>query len=148
MKNPTPKIIGLVALLAWAHGLLAIWPLPSRNEIVPVEMQWSMWWESLVLTAVGLFAAFLALRSIRFWWLAILLTSGVVLALNLPAMISDITRAPTFSAWFALLRDHTSASFLYFLLGVPLYHLIAVCATLVYGMVTLAARARASATVA
>jgi len=134
-KSAIPRIIGLIALFAWAHDLLGIWPLPPRGEMVPVEMQWSLWWETLVLTVVGFCAAFLAVRS------------GTVLVLNLPVMISDITRAPTFYAWFALLREHTSASFLYFLLAIPLYHLAVVCATLVYGMLTIAARAR-SATVA
>ena len=147
-RDMAPRIIGIVTFFAWAHGLLNIWPLPPRTEILPTEMQWSIWWESLIFTTLGIGAAFLALRSIKLWWLAILLTSGAVLALNLPAMISDIARAPTFHAWFAVLWDNTGANFLYFLLVVPLYHVAAVFAILVYGAVTLATRARASATVA
>lgn len=146
--STVPRTIGLIAFFAWAHYLFNVWPLPPRGDVLPLEMQWSMWWQSLALTALGLCAAFLAFRAIKLWWLAILLTSGVILLLNLPAMISDISHATSFNAWLSVLRDNTRPTFLYFLVVVPLYHVAVVCGTFVYGVLALIGRRNANITIA
>ena len=143
-----PVTIGIVALLAWAHGLLNIWPLPPRSDVLPLQMQWSLWWESLAVTLAGVTAAVLALRSVRLWWLAIFLTSGAILALSLPAVLQDIARADSVREWFGVFYENMRGSTLYLLFVVPLYHLALACGSLVYGLLSIASRVRANATVA
>ena len=140
--------IGIVALLAWAHGLLNIWPLPPRSDVLPLQIQWSLWWESLAFTLAGMTAAFLALRSVRLWWLAIFLTSGAILAFTLPAVLQDAARADSVREWFAVFYENMRGSTLYLLFVVPVYHLALTCASLVYGLLSIASRARANAKVA
>jgi hypothetical protein len=128
------RVIGIFAVFTWAHGLLNVWPLPPTSDLLPVGVQWSIWRESMGFTALGLLAGFLAFRSIRFWWLAILLTSGAVLSLTLDAMIGDAGHATSLRAWFTNLYGNLPAKLLYFVLVVPLYHVVLILAVLVYGV--------------
>ena len=138
------RVIGILALFAWAHGLLNVWPLPPTSDVLPVDVQWSIWRESMGFTALGLLAGFLAFRSIRFWWLAILVTSGAVLAVTLNAMIPDAVHATTLRGWFADLYGNVPAKFLYFVLVVPLYHVALILAVLLYGIHKARTHARAT----
>jgi len=137
-----PVAIGIAALFVWAHGLLGLWPLPQPTENIPPDMQWSLWWETAVLTSLGLVAGVLAVRRVKWWWMAIVVTSGIVLFLNLPAMISDIGRAQSFRAWFLVLYDNVPPGSLYFLLVIPLYHLGLTCSALIFKVAELGVRAK------
>jgi hypothetical protein len=143
-----PKLVGLWALLAWAHGLFNIWPLPPRSEVLSIQLQWSLWWESLAFVILGVTAAFLAFRAIRYWWVAVLLTSGAWLAGSIPHMIGDILNAGSLREWFAPFYDTMKPSSLYFIFIVPLYHIVLMCAAVIYGVAAIAGRFRADAAVA
>jgi hypothetical protein len=139
----TPKIIGVFALIVWAHGLFYLWPLPPKSDALPLDLEWSLWREGLILTLVGLTVGTLAYRAIRFWWLGILLTSGTLLLLNVAPMISDIHDSPSFSHWlnvwftvFGRLTDQgkvtDAVTYIYTLFVYPFYHFVLVTATLSY----------------
>jgi hypothetical protein len=142
------QLVAAWALIAWAHVLFAVWPPPPRPEVLSVELQWALWWESVAFVVFGVAAAFLAFRAVRLWWVAILLTSGAWLTGSLPQMIGDILSAPSFQAWITPFLDTMKATSLYFLLVVPLYHVVLVCAALIYGVTSIAVRLRANAAVA
>ena len=134
-----PTALGIAAILVWAHYLPSLWPLPPRSDL-PVDLQWSLWWEGFVLTVLGLSAAALAVRGIRFWQLALLATSGFMVASSVPAMVVDLIRAPSLEAWFGMFRGARGAS-VYYLLALPLYHLAIVAVVLTHVALTLGARA-------
>ena len=125
-----PIAIGLCAAVVWAHYLPSIWPLPPRSDL-PVELQWSLWWESALLTALGFTAAALAMRAVRYWQLAILLTSGFLVVSVFPTMVGDALKATSVNVWINQFRGVRSES-LYYLFVVPLYHLALVVAVLVF----------------
>jgi hypothetical protein len=133
-------VMGIAAAVVWAHYLPNILPLPPRSDLLPVDLQWSLWWESLLLTALGFAAAALAIRAARFWQLALLVTSGFIVVSSIPTMVADLMEAPTFEAWFGLFRG-ARASSLYYLLVVPLYHVAIVVAVSAHAAITLGGRA-------
>lgn len=121
--------IGICAAVVWAHYLPSIWPLPPRSDL-PIDLQWSLWRESVVLTALGFGAAVLAIRAVRFWQVAILLTSGFLVVSAFPTMVGDVLKAPSVEVWISQFRGIRGES-LYYLFMVPLYHLALVAAVLV-----------------
>jgi hypothetical protein len=133
-----PTVLGIAAILVWAHYLPSLWPLPPRSDL-PVELQWSLWWESLLLTALGLSAAVLAMRALRFWQVALLVTSGFMVASSIPTIVADLLQAPSFEAWFGMFRGVRGAS-IYYLFALPLYHLAIVAAVLTHVALTFGAR--------
>jgi hypothetical protein len=138
-SSRAPLVIGVAAALVWLHYLPSLWPLPPRSDL-PVDIQWSLWWESLLLTALGFAAAALAIRAVRYWQVAIAVTSGFIVVSSLPQLVSDLVQAPSFEAWFGLFHGARSGT-LYYLLVLPLYHLALVAAVLVHAALTLGARA-------
>jgi hypothetical protein len=114
-------VIGALAAVVWAHYLPGLWSLPQPNQVIPSDLQWSLWRHDVFITVLGLAAAVLAMRAARFWQVAILLTSGYLALLLLPHMVGEALKATTIEAWasrFAGLR----AESVYYLLVVPLYH--------------------------
>jgi hypothetical protein len=89
---------------------------------------------------MGLAAAALALRALRFWQVALLGTSGLMAFSSIPSIVADLMHAPSFKAWFGLFQ-HVSATSVYYLLILPLYHVAIVAAVLVHVAFTLRARA-------
>jgi hypothetical protein len=138
-SSRVPTIIGIAAAFVWLHYLPSLWPLPPRSDL-PVDVQWSYWWENLLLTVLGFGAAALAIRAVRYWQVAIAVTSGFVAVSSVPPMVADLVQAPSFEAWFGLFRGAHSET-LYYLLVLPLYHVALVTAVLVHAALTLGARA-------
>lgn len=143
LLDQAPRLIGIFALFVWAHGIFGLWPLPPKSNLVPIELEWSMWRETLLVTVIGLVAGTVAYREIRFWWLGVLLTSGIFFLLNLAPIVSDIERSSSFTHWlnvwftvFGRLIDQGRAmemvGHIYTLFLYPFYHLLIVALTLLY----------------
>jgi hypothetical protein len=128
-KMRLPMTIGVLAAIVWAHYLPNIWPLPPRNDMPP-NLQWSLWWEIAFKTALGLAAAGLAMRAVRFWEIAILLTSGFVVVSNIP-MVADVLKASSVELWFSQFRG-LRGEWLYYLFVVPLYHVALVAVVIAH----------------
>ena len=137
-----PTIIGTFALFVWGHGIIQIFPFPPTSDLLSIEMQWSAWREGLAYTLVGLTTGVLACYAVRFWWMAILLTSGMVCLITLPLLVSDIF-SQNAAHWlevqsivFGRLIDEDkigeAVHWLYFLYVYPLYHFMLVMGTMLY----------------
>lgn len=143
LMDRAPKIIGVFALFVWGHGIFNLWPLPPKSDLLPLELEWSIWQQTLLFTVFGLLASAVAYRAVRFWWLGILITSGIILLINVPPLVANIHDSPSFSHWlnvwltvFGRFRDEGKSlvvvQSIYSLLVYPLYHLVLVTGTLSY----------------
>jgi len=141
LRSRVSVSLGVIAIVVWLHYLQNLWPLPPRYGL-PAQLEWSLWRENLVLISLGLLAAALAVRGIRFWHVALLATSGYMVASSIPYMVADLIRAGSFDAWFGPFRNARPTT-LYYLFVVPLYHLGIVVAVMVYWVFLLRARSHA-----
>jgi hypothetical protein len=102
-----------------------------------------MWRQSLGFALVGLTASALAYRAIRLWWIAILVTSGTILLINIPPLVSNIIDSPSFShwldVWFTVFgrwidqgKTGKVAWSVYNFFVYPSYHLVLVIGTVIY----------------
>ena len=133
--------LGIIAIVVWLHYLQNLWPLPPRYGL-PVELEWSLWRENLVVNSLGLLAAGLAVCGIRLWHVALLVTSGYMVASSIPYMVADLIRAGSLEAWLGPFRNARPTT-LYYLFVLPLYHLGLVVAVMVYWALVLRARSNA-----
>ncbi|MGH8618650.1 MAG: hypothetical protein ACREUW_13240 [Burkholderiales bacterium] len=142
-SNRGCKLIGVFALFVWMHGVFGLWPLPGNSDSLPINLQWSLWVEILLFTFFGMIAGVMAYRSIRLWWLMILVTSGIVVLINVPPLVTNLHDSPSFEhclkVWFMVfhrLMDEDRGVFavqtIYGLFVYPLYHLILVISAVFY----------------
>lgn len=143
------KLIGLAALVVWLHLLFGIYPLPpqaaaaflaSINEAPDPAVEsafWIQWVKTLLMLIAGVTSAFLAYRAIRFWKLAILVTSGLVAVPAAYYVLKDVVGhggpGKWWSSWVTVVGRFLDkgevwsiTTKLYWLFAWPAYHLILV----------------------